>query len=76
MAHRRYHMSSSERAVTLMRELGHDDTFRASRPIGYAHVRVVDIEHPPGASPDRIVHGVDPLARLEFVHHDIPEPTT
>lgn len=75
MAHRRYYMSSSERAVTLMRELGLDDTFRGSRPIGYAYVRVVDIEHPPDASPDRLVHGVDPLARLESVHPDVPEPT-
>jgi hypothetical protein len=76
MAHRRYRLSSSERALTLMRELGPDDTFRASRPIGYAYIRVVDIEHPPDASPDRLVHGVDPMARLEFVRADIPEPTT
>jgi hypothetical protein len=35
----------------------------------------VDIEHPPDASPDRIVYAIDPLARLQQRYPDIPEPT-
>jgi hypothetical protein len=75
MASRRYSMSSSERAETLLRTLDLDDTFRASRPIGYAYVRVVDIEHASDVCPDRIVQAIDPLARLENTYPDIPEPT-
>ena len=69
-------MSSSERAETLLRTLDLDDTFRAYRPIGYAYVRVVDIEHSTDTSPDQIVHAVDPLAQLERDYPDVPEPTT
>lgn len=70
----RYRMSSSERAETLLRTLDLDDTFRATRPLGYEYVRVVDIEHSSDACPDRLVHAIDPLARLEWVYPDIPEP--
>jgi hypothetical protein len=75
MASRRYRMSSSKLAETLLRTLDPDDTFRASRPIGHADVQVVDIEHPADACPDRLVHAIDPLARLEYTYPDIPEPT-
>jgi hypothetical protein len=75
MPSRRYRMSTSERADTLLRTLDLDDTFRASRPLGYAYVRVVDIEHSCEVCPDRIVHAIDPLARLEWIYPDIPEPT-
>jgi hypothetical protein len=75
MASRRYRMSSSERADALLRELELDDTFRASRPSGYAYVRVVDIEHPTDLSPDWLVHAIDPSARLERAYPDVAEPT-
>jgi hypothetical protein len=61
--------------VTLVRTLDPDDAFRASRPLGYAFVRVVDIEHAADVFPDRIVHDIDPLARLEDVYPDAPDPT-
>jgi hypothetical protein len=72
---RRYRMSTSERADALLRELEPDVTFRASRPLGYAYVRVVDIEHPTDLSPDWLVKAIDPLARLERAYPDIPDPT-
>jgi hypothetical protein len=76
MASRRYRMSTIERAETLLRTLDPDDAFRASRPLGFAYLRVVDIEHPCTACPDHLVRDVDPLARLECVYPDSPEPTT
>ncbi len=69
-------MSSSERADILLRTLDLDDSFRASRPLGYAYLRVVDIEHASDVCPDRLVYAIDPLARLECVYPDVPEPTT
>jgi hypothetical protein len=74
MASCRYRMSSSERADALLRELEPDHTFSASRPIGYAYVRVVDIEHPIDLCPDWLVKAIDPLARLERTYPDSPEP--
>jgi hypothetical protein len=74
MASCRYRMGSSERADALLRELEPDHTFSASRPIGYAYVRVVDIEHPTELCPDWLVKAVDPLARLERNYPDSPEP--
>jgi hypothetical protein len=67
-------MSSIERAQVLVRLLDLDDAFRASRPIGYAYARVVDVEHVLGALPDAIVWALDPLASLEGNYPDAPEP--
>jgi hypothetical protein len=75
MASRRYRMSTIERAEALLRTLDPDDAFRASRPHGYAYVRVVDIEHPCDAFPDHLVRDIDPLARLECVYPEGPEPS-
>jgi hypothetical protein len=75
MPSRRYRMSSSERADALLRELESDSTFRASRPLGYAYVHVVNVEHPTDLCPDWLVKAIDPLVRLEYVYPDIPEPT-
>jgi len=74
MACHRYRMSSSDRAVTLLRALDPDAAFRASRPLGYAYMRVVDIEHTTDLDPDRIVHDIDPQARLEHIYPDAPDP--
>ena len=68
-------MSSIDRAEALVRLLDLDETFRASRPTDYAHARVVDIEHPTDALPDKFVRALDPLARLEYAYPDIPEPS-
>jgi hypothetical protein len=75
MPSRRYRMSGTGRADALQRELDLDDTFRASRPLGCAYVRVVDIEHPTDLCPDWLVHAVDPLARLERAYADTPDAT-
>jgi len=66
MPSRRFRMSSIERAEALLRLLDLDDAFRASRPNGYAHARVVDVEHA-ADMPDALMLAVDPLARLEGV---------
>jgi hypothetical protein len=65
MAVRRYRMSTIDLAEALLRFLDTDDSFVATRPIGYAYARTVDIKHPADPLPDRIVEGIDPLARLE-----------
>jgi hypothetical protein len=73
---RRFRMSSIERAEVLVRLLDLDDAFRASRPIGYAYARLVDVEHPVGMPPDTLVLAIDPLARLEREFPDAPAPVT
>jgi hypothetical protein len=67
----RYRLSTTELAEALLRLLDLDDAFHASRPIGYAYTRVVDIEHPDDVTPDVLVRALDPHARLE---HEWPEP--
>jgi hypothetical protein len=62
-------------AQALVRLLYIDDTFFATRPFGYANARVVDVEHPAGMLPDTLVIALDPLARIEGVYPDAPEPT-
>ena len=74
MTSRRFRMSSIERAEALVRLLDLDDAFRASRPIGYAYARVVDIEYSVGMPPDALVLAIDPLARLEREYPDSPAP--
>jgi hypothetical protein len=69
-------MSSVERAEALLRLLDLDDAFRASRPIGYAYARVVDIEHAAEMPPDTLVLAIDPLARLEREYPEAPAPVT
>lgn len=75
MPSRRFHMSSIDRAEALVRLLDLDETFRASRPTGYANARVVDVIHPPDELPDTFVRALDPLARLEYAYPDVPEPS-
>ncbi len=70
MTVRRYRMSTIDRAETLVRFLDTDTSFVATRPIGYAYARTVDIKHPPDQLPDRIVQDLDPFARLENVWQD------
>jgi hypothetical protein len=66
-------MSSIEHAarlVQLIDALGGlelNDGLRASRPLGYAYLRCVDIESPGETLPKAIVAELDPLARLESV---------
>lgn len=73
---RRFRVSSIERAEALLRLLDLDDAFRASRPIGHAYARVVDVEHPEDMPPDTLVWAIDPLARLEREFPDAPAPVT
>jgi len=75
MASRRFRMSSIELAEALLRLLDLDDAFRASRPIGYAYARVVDVEHAVDMPPDTFVLALDPLARLEREYPDSPAPS-
>jgi hypothetical protein len=74
MPSRRFRMSSIGRAESLLRLLDLDDAFRASRPIGYAYARVVDVEHAADMPPDTLVVAIDPLARLEGAYPDSPTP--
>jgi hypothetical protein len=76
MPSRRFRMSSIERAEALLRLLDLDDAFRASRPNGYAYVRVVAVEHAADLPPDTLVFAIDPLARLEAAYPDSPTPET
>jgi hypothetical protein len=76
MPSRCFRMSSIQRAEALVRLLDLDDTFRASRPNGYAYARVVDVEHAADISPDALVLAIDPLARLEQAYPDSPTPET
>jgi hypothetical protein len=58
-------MSSIDRAEALVRLLDDDHAFSATRPVGYAYARTVDVEHPEDQSPDQLVRALDPFVRVE-----------
>ena len=70
MATRYYRMSSLLKAEEVLRRLEAEIGLFPSRPLGYAHRKVVRVDFAEGgACPDGLVGDVDPMARR------VPRPT-
>jgi hypothetical protein len=69
MATRYYRMNSVHAAEAVMRKLESEPGFSPSRPLGYAHRKVVRVENADGLDPEPFVREIDPGARL------VPKPT-
>ena len=63
MATRYYRMSSLPMAEAVLRRLAEDSRFHPSRPLGYAHLKIVRIDCDDDCRPDALVHEVDEMAR-------------
>jgi hypothetical protein len=68
MATSYYRMNSLLAAEAVVRRLESEPGFYPSRPLGYAHRKVVRVDHASGLDPEPLVHEVDPGARL------VPKP--
>jgi hypothetical protein len=68
MATRYYRMSSLRMAEAVVRRLATENGFVLSRPLGYAHRRLVRIDFARGRCPDELVREIDAIAR------PVPEP--
>jgi hypothetical protein len=69
MATRYYRMNSLLAAEAVMRRLESEPGCYPSRPLGYAHRKVVRVDHADGIDPEPFVREVEPSARL------VPKPT-
>jgi hypothetical protein len=69
MATRYYHMNSLLAAEAVLRRLESEPGFYLSRPLGYAHRKVVRVDYPDGLDPEPLVREADPGARI------VPKPT-
>ena len=63
MATRYYRMSSLPLAEAVLRRLSEDARFHPSRPLGYAHLKIVRIDCADDCCPDSVVLEVDAMAR-------------
>jgi hypothetical protein len=63
MATRYYRMNSIHAADAVLRRLEEEPGFHPSRPLGYAHRKVIRVDHADGLDPDPFVHEADPSAR-------------
>ena len=50
-------------AEAVLRKLAEDSRFHPSRPLGYAHLKIVRIDCDDDCCPDALVHEVDEMAR-------------
>jgi hypothetical protein len=69
MATTYYRMSSVRRAEAALRRLEAEPGLVPSRPLGYAYLRVVRVDHPDELNPDAVVSEIDVMARR------VPDPT-
>jgi hypothetical protein len=63
MATRYYRMSSLTMAQTVLQRLADDPRFHPSRPLGYAHLKIVRVDSVDGINADALVLAVDAMAR-------------
>lgn len=59
-----YRMSSLPMAEAVLRRLATDSRFHPSRPLGYAHLKIVRIDCADDCCPGALVREVDAMARL------------
>ena len=64
MATRYYRMSSLTMAQAVLQRLAADPRFHPSRPLGYAHLKIVRVDSADDANADALVREVDMMARL------------
>jgi hypothetical protein len=63
MGTRYYRMSSLPMAQAVLRRLAEDSRFHPSRPLGYAHLKIVRVDSADHCNPDALVLAVDAMAR-------------
>lgn len=64
MATRYYRMSSLLMAESVLRRIAAEPGVYPSRPLGYAHRKVVRVDYAEGLDPDAMIREIDPMARL------------
>ena len=64
MAPRYYRMNSLVATDEVLRRLESEPGCYPSRPLGYAHRKVVRVDYADGLNPDRLVRQIDPGARV------------